>query len=64
MNNDEKENAHFYKQIFKEWYFKKGFILIDFFIIIAFIQYFIFEGSFNAMLEWIKEFYINILKSE
>ncbi|HIC39683.1 MAG TPA: ABC transporter permease subunit, partial [Candidatus Marinimicrobia bacterium] len=32
------------------WYFKKGLILIDIFLIIALIQYFIFDGSFNEMI--------------
>jgi len=52
--NDEKTNSFFDKQIFKEWYFKKGFILIDIFLIIALIQYFIFDGSFHEMIIWIK----------
>jgi hypothetical protein len=54
MKNNEKENSFFDKQIFKEWYFKKGLILIDIFLIIALIQYFIFDGSFNDMLLWVK----------
>ena len=44
----------FNKAIFKEWYFKKGLILIDIFLIIALIQYFIFDGSFNEMILWLK----------
>ena len=44
----------FNREIFKEWYIKKGLILIDIFIIIALIQYFVFEGSFNAMISWVK----------
>ena len=47
----------FSKKLFKEWYFKKGLILIDIFIVIALIQYFIFNGSFNEMIKWI----INLL---
>ena len=54
MKNSEKTDSFFDKQIFKEWYFKKGLILIDIFLIIALIQYFIFDGSFNDMLLWIK----------
>ena len=44
-------------KILKELYLKKGFILIDIFIIIALIQYFIFEGSFNDMILWVKGFF-------
>ena len=54
MKNSEKIDSFFDKQIFKEWYFKKGLILIDIFLIIALIQYFIFDGSFNDMLLWVK----------
>jgi len=54
MKNDEKENSFFDKQIFKEWYLKKGLILFDIFLIIACIQYFIFNGSFNDMFRWLK----------
>ena len=54
MKNGEKENSFFDKQIFKEWYFKRGLILIDIFLIIALIQYFIFDGSFNKMILWVK----------
>ena len=50
-------NDFFSKKLFKEWYFKKGLILIDIFIVIALIQYFIFNGSFNEMIKWI----INLL---
>ena len=51
----EKQNSSFFdKAIFKEWYFKKGLILIDIFLIIALIQYFIFDGSFDAMILWVK----------
>ena len=57
MKNDEKENSFFDKQIFKEWYFKKGLILIDIFLIIAIIQYFIFDGSFNNMIHWMKDLF-------
>tara|TARA_Y100001968_G_C18975982_1_gene534529 strand:+ start:265 stop:441 length:177 start_codon:yes stop_codon:yes gene_type:complete len=42
------------KEVFKIWYFKKGLVLIDLFIIVALLQYFIFDGSFNNMLQWIK----------
>ena len=56
MENDNK-NKFFDQNILKEWYFKKGFILIDIFIIIALIQYFIFDGSFNAMIVWLKGFF-------
>ena len=55
MKSDEKNDSFFDKQIFKEWYFKKGLILIDIFLIIALIQYFIFDGSFNNMIIWVKE---------
>jgi|TARA_B110000263_G_scaffold60457_1_gene51946 hypothetical protein len=51
------KNSFFDKNIFKEWYFKKGLILIDIFLIIALIQYFIFDGSFNDMIIWIKGFF-------
>ena len=54
MKNDGKIDSFFDKQIFKEWYFKKGLILIDIFLIIALIQYFIFDGSFNNMMLWVK----------
>ena len=54
MKGAEKTDSFFDKQIFKEWYFKKGLILIDIFLIIALIQYFIFDGSFNDMLLWVK----------
>ena len=42
------------REILKEWYLKKGLILIDIFIIVALIQYFIFDGSFNDMIVWVK----------
>jgi hypothetical protein len=51
------KNSFFDKNIFKEWYFKKGLILIDIFLIIALIQYFIFDGSFNDMIIWMKGFF-------
>ena len=54
MKCDEKTDSFFDKQIFKEWYFKKGLILIDIFLIIALLQYFIFDGSFNNMIFWLK----------
>ena len=44
-------------EILKEWYVKKGLILIDIFIIIALIQYFVFDGSFNDMVVWVKGFF-------
>ena len=51
----EKQNSSFFdKVIFKEWYLKKGLILIDIFLIIALIQYFIFDGSFDDMILWLK----------
>ena len=51
------KGSFFDKKIFKEWYFKKGLILIDIFLIIALIQYFVFDGSFNDMILWIKGFF-------
>ena len=54
MKNDKKGNSFFDKKIFKEWYFKKGLILIDIFLLVALIQYFIFDGSFNDMILWVK----------
>ena len=54
MKNDKKVNSFFDKKIFKEWYFKKGLILIDIFLLLALIQYFIFDGSFNDMILWVK----------
>ena len=54
MDNSNQKKSFFDKEIFTKWYFKKGLILIDIFIVIALIQYFIFDGSFNAMLTWIK----------
>ena len=56
MDNNQK-NSFIDKEIFTKWYFKKGLILIDIFIVIALIQYFIFDGSFNAMILWIKNFF-------
>ena len=56
MENDKQLNF-FDRGILKEWYLKKGLILIDFFIIVALIQYFIFDGSFNDMILWIKGFF-------
>ena len=41
----------------KALYLKKGLILIDIFIAIALIQYFIFDGSFKDMIEWVKGFF-------
>ena len=57
MKSDEKTDSFFDKHIFKEWYFKKGLILIDIFLIIALIQYFVFDGSFNAMILWVKDIF-------
>ena len=56
MENDKQINF-FDRVILKEWYLKKGLILIDFFIIVALIQYFVFDGSFNDMVLWIKGFF-------
>ena len=56
MENDKQINF-FDRAILKEWYLKKGLILIDFFIIVALIQYFVFDGSFNDMILWIKGFF-------
>ena len=56
MKND-KQFKFFNGEILKEWYLKKGLILIDIFIIIALIQYFIFDGSFNEMVVWVKGFF-------
>ena len=56
MKND-KQIKFFDREILKEWYLKKGLILIDFFIIVALIQYFVFDGSFNDMILWIKGFF-------
>ena len=51
---ENQKSSFFDKAIFKEWYFKKGLILIDIFLIIALIQYFIFDGSFDDMILWLK----------
>ena len=56
MKND-KQIKFFDRGILKEWYLKKGLILIDIFIIVALIQYFVFDGSFNNMVLWIKGFF-------
>ena len=56
MEND-KQLKFFDWGILKEWYLKKGLILIDIFIIVALIQYFVFDGSFNDMVLWIKGFF-------
>ena len=56
MEND-KQLKFFDREILKEWYLKKGLILIDIFIIIALIQYFVFDGSFNDMFVWVKGFF-------
>ena len=57
MLNKEEKNKFFSIEIFNEWYFKKGLILIDIFLIIALIQYFIFDGSFNNMILWVKNLF-------
>ena len=57
MKSNEKTDSFFDKQIFKEWYFKKGLIVIDIFLIIALTQYFVFDGSFNAMILWVKDIF-------
>ena len=54
---DDKQFNFFDREILKEWYLKKGLILIDIFIIVALIQYFVFDGSFNDMVLWIKGFF-------
>jgi len=54
---DEKIKKLLNREILKEWYVKKGLILIDIFIIIALIQYFVFDGSFNEMVIWVKGFF-------
>ena len=56
MENN-KQYKFFDREIIKEWYLKKGLILIDVFIIVALIQYFVFDGSFNDMILWIKGFF-------
>ena len=56
MEND-KQFQFFNREILKEWYIKKGLILIDIFIIIALIQYIVFDGSFNDMVVWVKGFF-------
>ena len=56
MENN-KQFKFFDREILKEWYLKKGLILIDVFIVVALIQYFVFEGSFNDMVLWIKGFF-------
>jgi len=54
---DEKTKKFLNREILKEWYIKKGLILIDIFIVIALIQYFFFDGSFNDMVVWVKGFF-------
>ena len=54
---DNQNSSFFDKAIFKKWYLKKGLILIDIFLIIALIQYFIFDGSFDDMILWVKGFF-------
>ena len=53
----DKMKKFFNRETLKEWYVKKGLILIDIFIIIALIQYFVFDGSFNEMVIWVKGFF-------
>ena len=57
IEKEKKSNSFFNRKIFKEWYFKKGLILIDIFLIIALVQYFVFDGSFNEMVGWMKGFF-------
>ena len=54
---DEKAKKFLNREILKEWYVKKGLILIDIFIVVALIQYFVFDGSFNDMVVWVKGFF-------
>ena len=54
---DDKIKKLLNREILKEWYVKKGLVLIDIFIIIALIQYFVFDGSFNEMVIWVKGFF-------
>ena len=54
---DEKIKKFLNREILKELYVKKGLILIDIFIVIALIQYFVFDGSFNDMVVWVKGFF-------
>ena len=54
---EEKTKKLLNREILKEWYVKKGLILIDIFIVIALIQYFVFDGSFNDMVVWVKGFF-------
>ena len=56
MKNDI-QPKFFNRKILKDLYLKKGLILIDIFIIVALIQYFIFDGSFNNMILYIKGFF-------
>ena len=58
MNND---TDKFYNlDLYKKLYIKKGLILIDFFIIIGLIQYFVFEGSFNYMITWLRDYFLKL----
>tara|TARA_Y100001970_G_C14236451_1_gene862097 strand:+ start:2780 stop:2953 length:174 start_codon:yes stop_codon:yes gene_type:complete len=52
-----KNKKLFENSMLKEWYLKKGLVLIDIFIIIAIIQYFIFDGSFKNMILWVIGFF-------
>ena len=54
---NEKIKKFLNREILKEWYIKKGLILIDIFIVIALIQYFVFDGSFNELVVWVKGFF-------
>ena len=54
---EEKTKKFLNREILKEWYVKKGLILIDIFIVIALIQYFVFDGSFNDMVVWVEVFF-------
>ena len=57
---DNKKQNIFNKDFFKNWYLKKGFIMIDVFIITAIFQYYFFEGSFNNMMIWIRGFVTSV----
>ena len=57
MDNKKKELNKIFKNNLPNWYFKKGLILIDIFILVALVQYFIFNGSFNDMIHWIIELF-------
>ena len=54
---DKKTDTLLHRKTLKVWYLKRGLILIDIFIIISLIQYFIFDGSFNDMILWVRGFF-------